>query len=357
MCKRGYLKVVLFYGLLLITATVANAQTASKIDATVLDEMDRQGIVGMAVGIIRDGKIYFARGYGHEDLAVTKPVTTSTVFRWASVSKLLTASAVLKLAETDPKFSLNDRVAQFVAYWPRYGNKADIRIWQLLSHRAGIIHYRSKEDCFDNPWPDYRLSRYNSHYYDARQSVEIFSDQPLCFTPGTNFKYSTFGYNLLAAAIEGATGKAYAAWINDNIKQPLAMQSLRQSTATGTGYTMMNDRLIPVSDGNVAWRLPGGGWESNIVDLAKFANAVIQGRLLNNTEYLWANVPGNHIYGLGMMHNADNSLVWHEGHHINSRSLLALFPDSPNQLGIVVLTNSSHSEPMNIVHRLARLLL
>ena len=261
MCNRGYLQAILFYWLLFLTASMARAQTASQIDAVVLDEMNRQGIVGMAIGIIRDGEIYFISGYGHEDLAASKPVTTSTVFRWASVSKTLTASAVLKLSETDPQFSLNDRVAQYVAYWPGYGNKADIRIWQLLSHRAGIIHYRSKAGCYQNPWPDYRLSRYSSHYYDTRQSVDIFSNQPLCFAPGTGFKYSTFGYSLLAAAIEGATGKSYAAWINDNIRLPLAMRSLQQSTVTRAGYTMRNGRLFPVSDGNVAWRLPRGGRE------------------------------------------------------------------------------------------------
>ena len=343
--------------ILLLTVTSAKAQTASQIDAVVQDEMHRQGIVGMAIGIIRDGEIYYASGYGHEDLAASIPVTSNTIFRWASVSKPLTASAVLKLAETDPNFSLNDRVAKHVPYWPRYGNKADIRIWQLLSHRAGIIHYRTKEGCFDNPWPDYRLSRYNSRYYNARQSVDTFSDQPLCFEPGTSFKYSTFGYNLLAAVIEGVTGKSYADWVNDNIKQPLSMQSLQQSTKTRTGYEMLNRRLITISDDNVAWRLPGGGWESNIVDLSKFANAIIQGRLLKNTETLWANVPRNRFYGLGMVHNDDSSLVWHEGYHLNSRSLLILFPDSPNQLGIVVLSNSAHSKPMNIAYRLAKLLL
>ena len=351
------MKVYLSLLILLLIVTAAKAQTASQLDAVVQDEMSRQGIVGMAVGIIRDGEIYYTRGYGYEDLAAKKAVTKSTVFRWASVSKTLTASAVLKLVETDPRVSLNDRVAKYVPYWPRYGNKADIRLWQLLSHRAGIIHYRTKAGCFDNPWPDYSLSRYRSRYYDARQSVDIFRGQPLCFDPGTSFKYSTFGYSLLAAVIEGASGKSYAAWINDNIKQPLGMPSLQQSTATRTGYEMMYGRLIPISDGNVAWRLPGGGWESDVVDLAKFANAILQGKLLKNPEHLWANVPRNRFYGLGLVHTADNSLVWHEGYHLNSRSLLMLFPESPNQLGIVVLSNSAYSDPVNIAYRLARLLL
>ena len=120
---------------------------------------------------------------------------------------------------------------------------------------------------------------------------------------------------------------------------------------------MMNGHLIPVSDDNVAWRLPGGGWESNIIDLAKFANAIIQGKIFESTDKLWADVPGDRSYGLGMKHNAEKSRVWHEGHHINSRSLLMLFPDSPNQLGIVVLSNSAYSEPQEIAYRLAQLLL
>ena len=120
---------------------------------------------------------------------------------------------------------------------------------------------------------------------------------------------------------------------------------------------MMHGRLVSISDGNVAWRLPGGGWESDIIDLAKFANVIIQGKLLKNTERLWANVPRNRFYGLGLVHNDDNSLVWHEGYHLNSRSLLMLFPDSPKRLGIVVLSNSAYSEPKAIAYRLAKLLL
>ncbi len=363
MCRFIHLQIVLFCCLVVITTSMAYAQatahalTLSKIDAIVFDEMARQDIVGMSIGIVIDGRIYYAMGYGYEDLEGIKPVTTKTVFRWASVSKTLTAAAILKLAEDNSHFSLNDRAIEHVDYWPRYGNKGDIRIRHLLSHRSGIIHYRTKHGCFDNPFPDYSLNRYKSWYYNARESVEIFSGQGLCFDPGTGYKYSTFGYSLLGAVIESSSGKSYAAWINDNIRKPLGMTSLRQSTGMRTGFEKERSYLIPVFDGNVAWRLPGGGWESNIIDLAKFANALMQGRLLNNTARLWTTVPGNHLYGYGMMHNYSNSHVWHEGSHINSRALLSLFPRSDAQLGIVVLSNSAHSEPRNIVYRLAKLFL
>jgi CubicO group peptidase (beta-lactamase class C family) len=342
---------------LLLAAVNCHAHTASQIDAVVLDEMQRQDIVGMAVAIISHGRLYYARGYGYEDLAATRPVTTKTVFRWASVSKTLTATAVLKLAENNPRFSLNDRASDYVDYWPDTGDKGKIRIWQLLSHRAGIIHYRTRDGCMHNRFPDYSLNRYQDYYYNARQSVAIFSDQALCFYPGTGYKYSTFGYSLLGAVIEGAAGKSYAAWINDTIRRPLGMSSLRQATGRQTGFDRIHGQLVPLVEGNVAWRLPGGGWESNIVDLAKFANALVQGALLHDTSLLWTAVPGNRRYGLGMMHNENNSLVWHEGYHINSRALLSLFPESDNRLAIVVLSNTAHSEPMALVSRLARLFL
>ena len=187
--------------LVLFAVTKAVAQTPAQIDAVIFDEMARQDIVGMAVGIVRDARVHYARGYGYTDLDARNPVTPNTVFRWASISKTLTATAVLQLDEQMSDFSLNDRVSQHVPYWPDVGNKGRIRIWQLLSNRSGIIHYNQKKHCHQNRSPDYDRRRHASKFYDARQGVAVFGGQPLCFEPGTGYKYSTFGYSLLAAAI------------------------------------------------------------------------------------------------------------------------------------------------------------
>jgi CubicO group peptidase (beta-lactamase class C family) len=331
------------------------AHTAAQIDAVVLDEMAKQNIVGMAVGIVRNGNIYFAKGYGHADLARKIPVTTNTLFRWSSVSKTLTAAATLKLAEENPAFSLNDKVTEHVSYWPAHGNKGDIRIRHLLSNRSGIIHYKKKKHCRDNRSPDYARRKHTSRFYNAKQGVDVFSDQKLCFDPGTAYKYSTFGYSLLGSAIEGGSARPYAAWVSDRIKTPLGMASLRQATGTRTGFDQRCQTLQPVLAGNSTWKLPGGGWESDILDLARFANGLLQGVLLDNTSRLWTTVPGNPAYGYGIKYSPDKSQVWHEGKNDNSRALLYLYPGSADRLGIVLMINGLHSKPRRIAHHLANL--
>lgn len=343
--------------LAVFAGSAAFAQTASEIDAVVLDEMARQNIVGMSVGIVKNGNIYYARGYGHTDLARKLPVTTNTIFRWGSVSKTLTATAALKLAEENPAFDLNDRVTEHVSYWPEYGNKGNIRIRHLLSNRSGIIHYTKKKNCYQNRSPGYFRNKHISKYFNAKQAVDVFRNQKLCFDPGTRYKYTTFGYSLLGAAIEGGSGTSYAYWVSDKIKRPLGMYSLRQATGTRKGFDQEGHTLKAVYAGNAAWKLPGGGWESNIVDLAKFANALLQGRLLNDTGRLWTTVAGNITYGYGINHAFNKTRVWHEGKHDTSRTLLYLYPRSADRLGIVLMINSVHSNPRRMAHRLADLVI
>ena len=338
-----------------LTSSTALAHTAAQIDAVVLDEMAKQNIVGMAVAIIKNGNIYYAKGYGHADLARAQPVTTNTIFRWGSISKTLTATATLKLAEENPAFSLNDKVTEHASYWPEQGNKGNIRIEHLLSNRSGIIHYIKKKNCPDNKDPRYSRHQHTSYTYNARQSVEVFKNQKLCFEPGTGYKYSTFGFSLLGSAIEGATGTGYANWINDNIKTPLGMSSLRQATGTRTGFDQRCHVLQEVPAGNSAWKLPGGGWESNILDLAKFTNALLQGSLLNDTSRLWTTVPGNSKYGYGIYRVPGTSQVWNGGKHDNSRAQLYMYPGTAERLGIVLMINGVHSNPMRISHHLADL--
>ena len=340
-------------GLLVSQAVLARAP--AQIDAVVLDEMARQNIVGMAVGIVRNGKLYYANGYGHADLARNIPITTESFFRWGSVSKTLTATATLRLAEVSPAFSLDDYVAEHVDYWPAHGDKGAIRIRHLLSNRSGIIHYRKKKHCPGNPSPGYARNRHTSRTYDARQAVDIFKHQPLCFDPGTHYKYSTFGYSLLGSAIEGGSGTRYANWINDTVRAPLGLSSLRQATGTSRGFDQQCHILQPVIAGNAAWKLPGGGWESNIIDLARFANGLLQGRLLNRTSRLWATVEGNPSYGYGVKYTPDKREVWHEGKHNNTRTLLYLYPGSSDRLGIVLMINGIHCKPRRIAHHLADL--
>jgi CubicO group peptidase (beta-lactamase class C family) len=330
--------------------------TTEKIDAVVTDEMAKQNIVGMAVGIVRNGKIYYASGYGHADFARKTPITVNTIFRWASISKTLTATAALKLDEESTSFNLNDHVTKHVSYWPKSGNKGDILIEHLLSNRSGIIQPNKPEDCPDNSSPAISRQNHSDTTYNAKQGVEVFKNQDLCFNPGDSYKYSTFGFSLLGSAIEEAAGKSYADYVNDKIKTPLGMSSLRQATGTRKGFAQQCQILKEVSVGNSAWKLPGGGWESNIIDLAKFANGLLQGSLLKNTSRLWTTVTGNSNYGYGIKHAVNKSRAWHDGTHDNTRTLLYLYPKSVDSLGVVLMINGDdYIDPLRISHHLADL--
>ena len=133
------------------------------------------------------------------------------------------------------------------------------------------------------------------------------------------------------------------------------MSSLRQASETRKGFNLGYQGLNYVLEGKATWKLPGGGWESNILDLTKFANALLQGSLLNKTSRLWTTVPGNRTYGYGINHAFNKSHVWHEGSQRNNRALMYLFPRSDDHLGIVLMTNSAHSNPMRTAYHLVNL--
>ncbi len=108
------------------------------VDQAVRDEMARQELVGVAIGVIRDGRVVYTAGYGMADREAEVPVTDETLFRWASISKPVTAVAAMQLVEAgklDPSADIRDYVPEF----PDKGTV--ITTEQLLAHLGGIVHY------------------------------------------------------------------------------------------------------------------------------------------------------------------------------------------------------------------------
>lgn len=303
----------------------------ANVDKVVEDEMIKQQIVGCAVGVVQNGQIVHVKGYGHLDRLRTKPVTTSTVFRWASISKPLTAVAAFKAIETN-KMALGDKVTKHVSYWPSTGNKDDVTVAHLLNHRGGVNQYTNIKE-----------SNYKSNNnFNAQQCVDVFSYAALDFNPGSQYKYTTFGFNLLGATIEEATNVPYEKYVTDNIGNKASMSSLTPYSSDPGGYNKDCDgSLINTSEGEVEWKLPGGGWASNIQDLAKFMQGLINGTFLNNTSAVWQNVPANSSsdYAYGVWRSSLNSelYVWHNGLHNDLRTYMGFFPSS--KLGVVVMIN------------------
>ena len=111
---------------------------ARRIDAAVQELMQRDAAIGVALGIVRDGEIAYLKGYGLSDAENELPLICETMFRWASVSKILTAIAALQLYE-QAMLDLDEDVRQYVPELPDHGQKITAR--QLLCHQSGIVHY------------------------------------------------------------------------------------------------------------------------------------------------------------------------------------------------------------------------
>ncbi|MEZ5033729.1 MAG: serine hydrolase [Chitinophagaceae bacterium] len=309
----------------------------TSVDNIVADQMVKQNIVGCAVGVVKNGNIVHIKAYGHKDILRTKPVTVNTVFRWASISKPLTAVAAFKAIETH-KMGLTDKVTKYVSYWPNSGNKGNITIANLMNHRSGINHYDS-----------YNKSKYTANNnYNAKQCVDVFSSAPLQNTPDTKYYYSTFGFNLLGSTVEEATHVPFESYVQTNIANKAGMTSLTPYSNAIGGYAKnCNGELVAKNEGKVDWKLGGGGWASNIKDLTQFMVGLMNGTFLNNTAALWKSVPSNNNYCYGISRGSLNGELYvaHGGAHSDVRTYMGFFPNS--KTGVVVFINGGANVSSN----------
>lgn len=197
------------------TATVAappNHSRAAAIEHTreIAKEWLERGIPGFSVTVAEDGKIVFSEGFGYADLEQRVPVWPTTKFRIGSVSKPLTATALVKLVEQG-KIDLDAPIQKYVPSFPDKG--AVITPRMLAGHLGGIRHYKDNE--FLN----------SKHYDNVVAGLVIFQDDPLVSSPGTKFSYSSYGFNLLSAAIEKACAEDFLSCMRDLVFSPLGLRS------------------------------------------------------------------------------------------------------------------------------------
>lgn len=310
----------------------------ASVDAVVLAEMAKQDIVGISVGVVQNGNIVHTKAYGYTDRLGKNAMKTSTLLRWASISKTLTAVAAFKAMETN-KMALTDKVTKHVSYWPTGGNKDDITIAHLLSHRSGITHYGKDEN--GDKICTYAQGAYTAvNNFNAQQCVNVFKGCDLAATPGSTYIYSTFGFNLLGAAVEHSTNKAYETYVKDNISDKAGITTLTPYLPDPGGYSKdCNTFLKSDTEGKVEWKLPGGGWSSNIVDLTKFMQGLAKGTFLNNTAALWTPIPNNsgYCYGIYTETLSGKTHVYHGGDHDNVETYMGFFP--ADKTGVCFMIN------------------
>jgi len=203
-------------------------------DQTITDFMRKLSIPGGAVAVMRDGKLIYARGFGYADVENKTLVRPDAQFRIASVSKTITATAIMKLVE-EGKLKLDDRVAPFIAHLtpapaatvdPRW---EQITIRQLLNHTGGWDRNKPNGGFDPIDRPLIAAAAVNAPApASAETLIRYMKGMPLDFNPGEKFAYSNFGYIILGRVIERVSGMPYKEYVRARVLQPVGANRTQQ---------------------------------------------------------------------------------------------------------------------------------
>ena len=269
--------------LILPAPVLGQSPLPGAVDEAARGAMAKQQLVGLAVGVVVDGKVAYLQGYGFADREAKTPVDPkATQIRWASCSKPVTAVAALQLAEKG-LLDLDADVRRYVPEFPDKGVKITAR--QLLCHQAGIVHYTNgkvvrTERKYDAPHP----------FKDVVLALDMFKESPLVNPPGEKFAYTTHGYILLSAVVERAGKKAFADQVSERIAKPLGMTGFRPDyhweniPGRAVGYVKSGEKINRRPDAaapDVSWKLGGGGYTSTVEDFARFAAGLANHKLVS----------------------------------------------------------------------------
>lgn len=240
---------------------------------------DSDRVVGASVLMMRDGRVLDRHDYGWADRAARQRVDARTIFHWGSITKTLTAIAIMQLHDRR-QLSLDEKITRYVPELRQvhdsYGMIDSITLRMLLSHSAG----------FQNPtWP-YTTGKAWEPFEPTTwsQLVAMMPYQELHFRPGSRYSYSNPGFIYLARVIEQLSGDAWQSYVQKNIFAPL---ELTHSYFGATPYHLAADRsnnytIRRDSSGSVAEvangrdfdpgiTIPNGGWNAPLSDLARYA--------------------------------------------------------------------------------------
>ena len=309
--------------------------------------------VGLTIGFMKDDFVW-VKGYGYADLENKSPAKAESAYRLASVTKPMTALAILQLVEKG-KLNLDAEVQTYVPYFPK--KPWPITVRQVLGHLGGISHYKN-----------YEQEGHIKDHKSTREAVAIFENFDLVAEPGTRYSYSSYGYNLLGAIIEAASGMSYGEYMRQNIWRPLGMTDTRMDDPLEIipnrvrGYQLVDGKVKNSEFIDISSRFAAGGTRSTVPDLLKFAKGIMEGRLVSRDSMTLASTSMSTRagrltnYGMGWETTpyAGRYIITHSGGQQETRTLLYLLP--ARKMAIAVGVNFEGSNPGVYVDRLFQLL-
>jgi CubicO group peptidase (beta-lactamase class C family) len=314
------------------------ADKLEKIEKAISSQMSRLGIPGLSVAVVIDHKLRWSSGYGLADVENYVPAKATTAYRLGSISKPITAAAVMQLAERG-KLDMDAPIQKYCTAFPE--KQWPITTRQLLGHLSGVRHYKNDAE-FDS----------TRHYNSVVEALEMFKNDPLGFEPGTIYGYTTHGYTVLGCAVEGASGMKFEDYVRENVFKPASMARIKVDNVAdiipnrAQGYfknqagELRNSGLADTS-----YKIPGGGFISTVEDLAKFAIAMQTGILVKKEalDQMWTSLKTRvgKATGYGLGWSVSERMGVKEVHHGGAQQRVStlLYTIPEKGLAVVVMTN------------------
>ncbi|HSF45813.1 MAG TPA: serine hydrolase domain-containing protein, partial [Chitinophagaceae bacterium] len=283
----------------LFVSVFACAQRQDTIDRLINRKMVEQKLVGLSIGIIKDGKLLKSSGYGLANLEYRVLADENTVYKLASISKHMIAVAIMKLKE-DGRLNLSDRVTRYFPDAPDSWNNITIR--HLLNHTSGLT----------GESPGFRFNLAQSDSTLIREAYKV----QLNFPTGTKWEYCNLGYFMLADIIRKITGVPFAQYMEREIFSKYGM-SRTATTAVfdvnpfkAEGYLPKGKDSMVKAEAQIALR-PSGAFVSNVTDMMKWEMLIQSEKIISRQSWqqMWSDTVqstrkdpagGNVFYGYGL---------------------------------------------------------
>ena len=334
-----------FWSLLLAVLLTAPPARPDPIDAHIRSEMQREHIPGLALAVVKDGKLAKSQGYGLANVELNAPATTNTVFEIGSITKQFTATLIMMLAE-EGKLTINDKLRQHLSHpgsagvppAPLSPSWNGITLRHLLTHTSGITNYNSLNG--------FEVTK----KLKADTFIHEISKYPLMFSPGQEWSYCNSAYNLLGYIIEKTSGKPYWIVLHERIFQPAGMLTSQSRNQTkiipnrASGYEWENGQLVN-RDSDLTDVFSAGAIVSTVLDMVKWDAAIDSDKLLSRAsrEEMWKPTRLNDgrivSYGFGwrLENYKGHKNIGHGGSTSGFSATFQKYPE--NHLTVIVLCN------------------
>jgi len=338
---------LLVLALTTLFSAVSGAVAQHALADIALEELkESASLVGLAAVSYNQQGEKWSHYLGYANKSTKLGVSATTEFRYASVSKFVTTGLLAKLV-SEGKMDLDKSIYSYIPDYPK--KDYDFTVRQLLTHTAGIPHYQGLHD--------YNIDNRAKPYENVQQGVSLFENRSLLHKPGSEYRYSSFAFNLLSLVIENAGKKPFLSQLSDMTKAVNAhsIKAEKFDAPSANWSKLYNTAANSLERGNIGYKWAGGGLVGTAADLAQFGLSLLTDSIIKSATLQQFNTPqtlsnGSEIkvsrssMGVGWRireNRFGQAFFHHSGSMSGARSHISVFPEDKES--IVLLSNTQWS--------------